>query len=123
MFHINNSGIISLNRGDSFKVPLFINMGTDTEPVRVDLHKFPYLEVYMGIMLPHQTFETAIIKKKFTVDNANDKGDVVVNIEPAETMNLRPGKYFYEIKARLDDPIEGEYVRTVINKTQFLVLR
>ena len=68
MFHINNSGIISLNRGDSFKVPLFINMGTDSEPVRVDLHKFPYLEVYMGIMLPHQTFESAIIKKKFTVD-------------------------------------------------------
>ena len=42
-------------------------MGTDTEPVRVDLHKFPYLEVYMGIMLPHQSFETAMIKKKFTV--------------------------------------------------------
>lgn len=123
MFHIDNSGIISLNRGDHFQAPLFINMGTDDDPVRVDLIKFPYLEVYMGIMLPHQTFETAIIKKKFTVKDVNDKGDVVVTIQPEDTINLKPGKYFYEIKARIDDSIDGEYVRTIINKTQFLVLR
>ena len=123
MFHISNSGIISLNRGDSFKVPLFINIGTEEEPARVDFHKFPYLEIYMGIMLPHQAFESAIIRKKFTVQDANDKGDIIITLTPEETLNLRPGKYFYEIKGRLEDSIDDEYVRTIINKTYFLVLK
>ena len=34
MFNISNNGIITLIRGDSFTVPLFINRGTVFHPVR-----------------------------------------------------------------------------------------
>lgn len=122
MFSIKNNGEIYLNRGDCFKAPLFINMGTDEEPVRVDLIKFPYLEVYMGIMYPNQSFENAIIRKKFTEKDINQYGDVVVSIEPEDTINLYPGKYYYEIKARIYNDKDGEFVRTIINKNTFMIM-
>ena len=40
MFEISNEGNITLNRGDSFKTPIFINKGTEIEPNRYELTEY-----------------------------------------------------------------------------------
>ena len=66
-------------------------------------------------MIPGQYFENAIIRKKYTKDDANEFGDVIIKFTPEDTIYLDPGKYFYEVKAILED---GS-VNTLIQKTEF----
>ena len=47
MLTISNNGIITVNRGDDFSVPLFINQGTELAPVRYTLTGTD--EVYLGV--------------------------------------------------------------------------
>ena len=66
MLTISNNGFISLTRGDSFTVPLFINRGTVFHPRRYYIADNPNAAVYLGVMEPNQPFERAIIRKKYT---------------------------------------------------------
>lgn len=119
MFTISNDNIITLNRGDSAKTPLFINAGDEFSPVRYYLKDND--ELYLGIMEPNQSFECAIIKKKFTSKDFNKNGDVIIKIEPDDTVCLIPGKYFYQVKAKILNE-DGTYdVNTVIEKTEFII--
>lgn len=115
MFSISKNGIIELSRGDNIEIPLFINKGTPLEPIRYDLIKYPNTQIYFGLMFPGQQFENAVIKKKYTRDNINDLGDIIIKIAPEDTIYLDPGKYFYEIKAVLEDGM----VNTLIQRTEF----
>lgn len=122
MFDINSNGIIRLTRGDSMKVPLFINNGTDMVPVRFVLNSSD--TVYFAIMEPNQQFEDAILKKVFTVnDEMTDQGDLWIKLDPIDTEHLLPGKYFYTVKLKTvaDD---GKYtVRTIITEKEFWLMR
>ena len=73
---IDALNIIKLNRGDCVQIPLFINIGTDEEPVRLDFNRFKDLdiEVYLGVYPPNSKFEHSIIRKKFTYLDVNDLG-------------------------------------------------
>lgn len=121
MASISNLGVITLTRGDCFKAPLFINIGTESEPIRLDVLKFPELEVYLGVYLPGTKFENSIIRKQFGVNNCNEYGDIVVNIDPEDTLKLRPGNYNYAIKARLYDKKYGEWVATIVDSNKFYI--
>lgn len=121
MFNISKDGIIRLSRGDSCKMPLFINKGNELEPIRYELSKNPQTVVYLSIMQPNQYFENGCIRKMYTKDNwqLNDFGDLIVSLEPKDTIYLVPGKYYYEIKVDL----EGlNQVNTIIQKTEFWVM-
>lgn len=54
-------------------------------------------------MEPNQTFEEAIIKKRFTskLSNINSAGDLEVKFKPSDTEYLAPGRYYYAIKAEV----------------------
>lgn len=121
---ISNLGEITLYRGDCFQVPLFINIGSEDEPVRFDFNQLKDLnmEVYLGVYLPNTSFEQSFIRKMFTSDDANEYGDIVVKIEPQETLYIPAGNYKYTIKARMYDTIDGEWVYTVIDKNNFKIL-
>ena len=121
---IDALNIIKLNRGDCAQIPLFINIGTDEEPVRLDFNKFKDLdiEVYLGVYAPNSKFEHSIIRKKFTYLDANNLGDIIIKIEPQDTFMLYPGKYYYQIKARMEDPIQGEWISTIVDKQEFYIL-
>ena len=54
-------------------------------------------------MIPGQLFENAVIKKKYTKNDVNKNGDIIISFTPEDTVYLDPGKYFYEIKAVLED--------------------
>ena len=122
MFNITNEGIISLSRGDSVSMPLFINAGSDVYPIRYELKDNDIL--YLGICLPEQLFENAILKKVYTSDNwvINEHGDLVVSLTPNDTELLAPGLYYYIMKlVTVDELDNSEKVQTIIKKTKFFI--
>ena len=122
MFNIAYNGIITVNRGDSFTLPFFINIGTNMDPVRYQLKDNDIL--YVGVMEPNQPFENAIVRKKYTVSDTNNDGDVLITFKPQDTQCLLPGRYYYQIKLQIfnSDDTSDYDVNTVVDKTQFFVL-
>lgn len=122
MFDITERGIISLNRGDSFEMPVFINVGDNLNPIEYKIDDRDI--VYFGLMEPNQPFETAIVRKKYTLADVDDNGRVVVKFRPQDTQCLLPGKYYYQIKVQSFKPDNSsEYdVSTVVDKTHFFIM-
>ena len=120
MFNISNNGIITITRGDYFSLPLFMNQGTELKPLRYILDDKS--QVYVGVMEANQPFETALIRKKFTSADLNDKGDINIEFFPEDTQCLLPGKYYYQIKLNKYNAEKDKYeVHTVVQKTQFFI--
>lgn len=124
---LNN--IIVMNRGDSYDFDLTISDEASTNG-RYRLTGDD--TVYFGLMDPGQPFEVALVRKKFTVEDTDDMGNLVISLKPEDTLDLYPGKYFYAIKLHLNhddiDPNTGlptgdrvDRVVTVINKTKFII--
>ena len=114
---IYNNGTIAINRGDLFRAPLFINGGTEDEPIRYSLLDNPDTKIYFSIMQPNELFENATIRKIFTNQDANHFGDVIITLTSSETWVLRQGKYYYQIKAILQDGT----INTITEKEIFYV--
>lgn len=123
MFNLSRDGIIRLSRGDSCKMPLFINQGTALQPIRYNLNDEDKQDtvIYLSIMQPNQYFENGCVRKMFSKKSGwtlTDTGDLVIIIEPKDTQFLMPGKYFYEIKADLQG---NNQVNTIIQKKEFWI--
>ena len=124
MFNISRDGIIRLSRGDSCKLPLFINQGTAVAPIRYNLKELDKENtvVYLSVMQPNQYFENGCIRKKFSKKsgnwNLNEYGDLIISIDPKDTLYLMPGKYFYEIKVDLNG---NNKINTLIQKKEFWI--
>lgn len=116
---IDKDNRVTMTRGDSWEVPLFLNKGTALKPMRYNLQDED--SVYLAIMEPNQPFEQAIVKKKFTNKNINRNGDIVVRIEPEDTQCLKPGKYFYQIKAKFINKATTLEHKINITKTSTLL--
>lgn len=126
MFDISNEGIISISRGDSFETPLFINQGTEIEPIRYELTEDDTL--YFAVMEPNQKFEDAILKKVYDMNSEkNEEGDTLIQFDPTDTEYLLPGKYYYTIKLRThigEGEAENDYkVQTIIPQKGFYVVK
>lgn len=120
MIDVSQNNKICVTRGDSFSVPLFLNNGTEINPLRYELKEQD--EVYLAIMVPNQPFEHALVKKVFNHQNLNDYGDVQIEIDHEDTRCLEPGKYYYQIKAKFYDIEKDKFeVNTVIPKTEFWI--
>ena len=121
---LNN--IIVMNRGDTYEFDLTIN---DDSSIDNMYHLQGDDVVYLGIMRPHQPFETAIVRKRYTVEDLDEAGNLMITIEPEDTLDLLPGLYYYAIKLHMDHEEEFEdgsivqidKVATVINKTKFML--
>ena len=124
---LNN--IIVMNRGDSYEFDLTI---ADEASVNGRYRLCGDDAVYFGLMDPGQPFELALVRKKYTAEDTDEQGNLVIKLEPDDTLDLFPGKYFYAIKLHLNHPdIEsntglttGEHIDkvvTVINKTKFII--
>lgn len=96
MFKIFPNHIIQVNRGDTFQFPFEINLGTALYPDKYILQENDVL--YLGVCEPNQCFENAIIKKKFTKDDLDENGNVIINFSSSDTEYLSLGVYYYEIK-------------------------
>ena len=124
MFSLDQvSKVITMSRGDSIEFPLFINEGPVWAPIQYDLSE--YDSIYLGIMEIGQCFEHAIVKKIFNCYSDKDEdGDLLIKLNPIDTMHLRPGKYYYTIKMRTIDPdtLDTKCVQTIVPDTLFYII-
>lgn len=121
MFDVAFNGIITANRGDSFSFPIVLNIGNS-----LNVERFPMDEncrVYFSVMEPNQSFEDALIRKVYTVDDTDENGDIVVSFKPKDTQCVLPGKYYYQVKLKVTDKLDDtKYdVYTIIDKTLFFI--
>lgn len=107
------NNIFSVTRGDSFEVPIFINMGDKFRIKQYILR--PNDKVYISIAEPNQPWEHSLIKKVLTIKDFNLRNDVILRLDPQDTEYVMPGKYYLEGKIRLGN---GK-VCTILPKRQF----
>lgn len=117
--------IITLNRGDSY--PLTLSIDDPNSPTGYYTLKDDDA-VYFGVMDPHQLFENALIRKKFTAEDMDEAGNLSIVINPDDTIDLYPGIYYYAVKLHKSSPANQETgedeideVLTIINKTKFII--
>ena len=115
MFDISPNGIVIVNRGDTFSIDVFVNIGTLLFPIQYVLNEDD--KVYFALMEPNQPFEHALIRKVFTKDNLDEGNNVVMDFKPEDTEFLLPGLYYYQVKLVRST---GE-VDTIIQKTKFII--
>lgn len=119
MLSLSNIGQIRLTRGDSLILPVAINQGDNMNPILYELGEHD--EVYFALMEPNQVWEDAIIKQKYTRENMIDN-QLYIKLKPKDTMCLIPGLYYYQVKVRIYDYQEEDYlVNTIIPKTHFWI--
>lgn len=121
MFNISRTGIVTVNRGDSFELPIILNVGDS-----MDFREYQLLSrdtLYLGVMEPNQPFECALIRKKLTLEDLDDQGNLIVHFNSRDTECLLPGKYYYQVKLQtLSNQATDEYdVETVVDKTLFYI--
>ena len=112
------TNVIQITRGDDF------NFVLNVEDPSSDNGNYMLKEndaFYLGVMLPHQPFEHAILKKKYTKATQNSDGNIIATIKASDTLDLLPGVYYYSVKLRCNIDTEQEMVTTVINKTKFII--
>lgn len=121
MLNISGNNIITLTRGDTFEVPLFINAGTELNPIRYILRNDESL--HLGLMEANQLYENKILEKIYDKDDFNENYDVMISFDRCDTINLLEGTYYFEIKLfRTVDDDSTELVNTVISKTKFVLV-
>lgn len=120
MFKIASNGIVTVNRGDSFELPVYLHTRDSIAPVKYSMQ--PQDNIYLGIMEPGQPFETAIVRKKLTGTEVIEQGNILFRFWPTDTACLLPGKYYYQVKLQTIDPSSGRKdVETVVEKTLFYI--
>ena len=115
---------ITMNRGDTVSFPIYMNLiGNMWAPIKTDFDEND--TIYFGVMEPNRKFEQATIKKVYTIESETDEdGDIIIRLDPKDTVCLKPGKYYYSIKRRRLDPetLEVERVDTLIPDTLFFIV-
>lgn len=120
MFRLSKNRNIELTRGDSCEFSIWINFGDRLNPETYMLKDSDTL--YFGILEPFATFETAIVKKKFTAENQSENGFMKIKLKSDDTANLLPGRYYYTAKLRYFDDDNEEQVKTIVPECEFYIL-
>ena len=108
-----------MTRGDTFIFPLVINSGTELNFEQYNLKDNEYL--YVAIMEPGQSFEDAIIRKRYTTKSDKDKdGNILFILDSIDTEYLLTGKYYITVKLRsiVDNK---EIVKTLLPLKEFWI--
>ena len=115
----NKRSIINMFRGDSLDIPLDIRNGSAMHYEQYNLTNND--TIYFGLMEPNQKFEDAILKKVLTISDIDNDGNLIVKLEPIDTVDLLPGKYYYSIKLKQNS--DNSYdVYTLLKETEFWIL-
>lgn len=115
---ITNNKIVVVNKGDSLTLTFPINLAGGIE---LDKYEMAVEDrIYFAVCEPNQAFEDGVVRKILTIDDLDDKGNVIINLVPADTYYLLPGNYYYEIKLKIGDTADAT-IKTIIPKRKFVV--
>lgn len=114
----SETGIVTLMRGDSLILPVYINSGTKLAPKYRSIRLNE--KVYFGLMEPGKAFEDAVVKKVLDATCTTDaEGIPQLVLEPKDTEHLLVGKYYYMIKLYEQDSYGHDWVKTIVSPTLF----
>ena len=122
MVSINND-IISMNRGDSFRMPVLINVSDKTSPIYYNITESD--TIYFALEEYNQEFENALIRKVFDIEDT-ENNILYITLNSGETIFLLPGEYYYEIKLK-HEYYDGfgrkqEFIDTIVPRKKFIIL-
>lgn len=109
--------IIKINRGDSLELPILVDILGANEAI------------YFALLCPHQKLEDALLIKGYDNTDQNiETGEILIKLTPNDTRRLSPGVYYYVVKfqrggtlTNINDFDEPEEVRTIIERTKFII--
>lgn len=122
MLEISLSGNIKINKGDVFKVPLFIDCSDDIfTSIRLPFKEGD--EIYFYIIEPNTSLRLPLLKQTYTKDDINENGDIVLNFTEKDTDWIIPGVYYYEIKLKKasNEYFDSELI-TIVKRRKFIVM-
>lgn len=111
MLNIQTNGTAMVKRGDSFNVPLFVNIGTDDNPVRLNFKDKDWLKVHFNIERAGKDGQV-IFSKIFNSSDVNDYGDIMISITDEEINQFQSGIYEYSIEVTDDNDPDFNYTVT-----------
>lgn len=119
---ISKNKRVTINRGDTFLLPVELNVGSGINP---DYHEMVEGDMlYFALLEPHQRWEDAILRKAFDYKQwQNNKENVPFSSE--DTEYLLPGTYYYQVKLYIAKDYRmnnNESVTTVVPRTAFIIL-
>lgn len=84
MLNIDNSGNITINRGDTFRVPIFIDISKNI------FHsiRFPFKEgdiLYFFLIEPNTSLRHPLLKQVYKEEDKNNNGDVLLKFISDDT--------------------------------------
>lgn len=122
---ISNDCSIMIKRGERLIAPIFINVGNDNFPRRLNFKHFQGMEIYFHIinkdvLNPCQLF----VKKLDTLNNINEYGDIILNIEPEDTHKIEFGTYAYTLTgAMYDEILDKVWMYTLVGPKDFKIIK
>lgn len=123
MIDISSNGIVTLTRGDYVEIPLFLNQGNKLYPIRYSLLKDnneSFIQFFL--MSADQSFDDPIIKKTYSTQSPHtSQRDLIIQIQPEDTLYLSPGKYYYSVRLIMKTPNGNYRTITVIPKRLFFI--
>lgn len=120
MIKIAPNGIIEVTRGDTFTLPLSLNVGTPLSPEYFSVENGDILR--LRIYQANSKWEDYILSKTGTLDNVSeDKQTITFRFDSDDTLHINSGLYFYELKIfyTRDD---YDYIETIIPRRKIYIL-
>ena len=115
MYHIYKNNVISMVRGDYLETNIELVKGRFPFQKKISIGEGD--TIYFALMHDHEPFERSILKIEYTKEDINENGDLMLVIEPEDTIGLFPGVYYYEVKLLTED----SKIHTIIPKSKFII--
>ena len=121
MLAIDCDGNIKVNKGDTFKVPLFIDISKDIfKSIRLPLRSTD--KIIFNLLMGNNCFCCPLIHKEFTLANTNENQDIIISFEHDDTACFSPGIYYYEIKFIRQIENEEDKIITIVPRRKFTII-
>ena len=123
MIDISSNGVVTLTRGDYVEIPLFLNQGNKLYPIRYSLLKDDHMAfIQFFLMSVDQSFDDPILKKTYSMESPHtSQRDLIIQLEPEDTVYLSPGKYYYSVRLVIKMQNDTYRTITVIPKRLFFI--
>lgn len=101
-FSVTNTAL-QMERGDTYSLPIFINITDEFKPIPYKLENED--RIYIGIYEPGQSFEDALIRKVIKPKDITEENTYIFKLESKDTQFVMPGKYYICMKLKHQNDI------------------
>lgn len=120
MLSIDGNGTIKVTKGDTFKVPLFIDVSNNIfSAIRLPIKSTD--KIIFNILEANSCFCKPLIHKEFTLADTNENLDIIISFEKSDTDWIFPNIYYYQIKFIREVENEETKIITITPRRKFII--